>query len=152
MLSRYNKLTGSKISGSAADYMYAESEFFSITPNVFAKRINQLGISRSEFARRIGMHQQHIKGLLEKRSLDTEKLSAISEALDFNFFQLYCDGISIDPSRLDVNNDVSSDTPQSDNRRELQVRNELLAEKITMLENIIEDKKKIIRLLESKSR
>lgn len=117
-----------------------------------AKRINQLGISRSEFARRIGMHQQHIKGLLEKRSLDTEKLSAISEALDFNFFQLYCDSISIDPSRLDVNNDVSSDTPQSDNRRELQVQNELLAEKITMLENIIEDKKKIIRLLESKSR
>ena len=117
-----------------------------------AKRINQLGISRSEFARRIGMHQQHIKGLLEKRSLDTDKLSAISEALDFNFFQLYCDGISIDPSRLDVNNDVSSDTPQSDNRRELQVRNELLAEKITMLENIIEDKRKIIRLLESKSR
>ncbi len=117
-----------------------------------AKRINQLGISRSEFARRIGMHQQHIKGLLEKRSLDTDKLSAISEALDFNFFQLYCDGISIDPIRLDVNNDVSSDTPQSDNRRELQVRNELLAEKITMLENIIEDKRKIIRLLESKSR
>ncbi|MGN0229344.1 MAG: helix-turn-helix domain-containing protein [Muribaculaceae bacterium] len=117
-----------------------------------AKRINQLGISRSEFARRIGMHQQHIKGLLEKRSLDTEKLSAISEALDFNFFKLYCDGISIDPSRLDVNNDVSGDALCSDNRIELQVRNELLAEKITMLENIIEDKSKIIRLLELKSR
>ena len=31
-----------------------------------AKRINQLGISRSEFARRAGMLQQHVKGLLER--------------------------------------------------------------------------------------
>ena len=36
-----------------------------------AKRINQLGISRSEFARRAGMLQQHVKGLLERQSLDT---------------------------------------------------------------------------------
>ena len=60
-----------------------------------AKRITQLGISRSEFARRAGMLQQHVKGLLERQSLDTEKLTTICEALDFNFFTLYCDSVSI---------------------------------------------------------
>ena len=117
-----------------------------------AKRINQLGISRSEFGRRIGMLQQHVKGLLARQSLDTEKLSTICEALDFNFFSLYCDSVSINAYRSAITTGEGNATNYSGECAELQVRNELLAEKITMLENIIEDKNKIIRLMESKSK
>lgn len=115
-----------------------------------AKRINQLGISRSEFGRRIGMLQQHVKGLLARQSLDTEKLSTICEALDFNFFSLYCDSVSINAYRSAITTGDGNATNYSGECAELQVRNELLAEKITMLENIIEDKNKIIRLMEAK--
>ena len=115
-----------------------------------AKRITQLGISRSEFGRRVGMLQQHVKGLLARQSLDTEKLSTICEALDFNFFSLYCDSVSINAYRSAITTGEGNATNYSGECAELQVRNELLAEKITMLENIIEDKNKIIRLMEAK--
>lgn len=117
-----------------------------------AKRITQLGISRSEFARRAGMLQQHVKGLLERQSLDTEKLTTICEALDFNFFSLYGDSVSINAYRSAVTTGDGNATNYCGDSAELQVRNELLAEKITMLENIIEDKNKIIRLMESKAK
>ncbi|MBS7409665.1 MAG: helix-turn-helix domain-containing protein [Muribaculaceae bacterium] len=47
-----------------------------------ANRIKQLGISKSESARRIGIHQQHVNKLLESNSIDTDKLASISKALD----------------------------------------------------------------------
>ena len=96
------------------------------------------------------MLQQHVKGLLARQSLDTEKLSTICEALDFNFFSLYCDSVSINAYRSAITTGEGNATNYSGECAELQVRNELLAEKITMLENIIEDKNKIIRLMEAK--
>lgn len=117
-----------------------------------ANRINQLGISRSEFARRVGMLQQHVKALLDKQSLDTEKLSRICEALDFNFFTLYCDSVSINAYRSAVTTGEGNALNICSDASELQVRNELLAEKVTMLENIISDKDKIIRLMEGKAK
>lgn len=117
-----------------------------------ANRINQLGISRSEFARRCGMLQQHVKALLDKQSLDTEKLSRICEALDFNFFTLYCDSVSINAYRSAVTTGEGNALNICSDASELQVRNELLAEKVTMLENIISDKDKIIRLMEGKAK
>lgn len=117
-----------------------------------AKRINQLGISRSEFARRVGMLQQHVKALLDKQSLDTERLSKICEALDYNFFTLYCDSVSINAYRSAVTTGEGNALNICSDASELQVRNELLAEKVTMLENIITDKDKIIRLLEGKTK
>ena len=117
-----------------------------------AKRITQLGISRSEFARRVGILQQHVKGLLERQSLDTEKLTIICEALDFNFFSLYCDSVSINAYRSAISTGEGNVTNICGDNAELQGRNERLAEKITMLENIIKEKNKIIRLMEAKSK
>ncbi|MGM9800962.1 MAG: helix-turn-helix domain-containing protein [Candidatus Limisoma sp.] len=42
--------------------------------------MKQLGISKSEFARRIGIRQQHVNKLLESNSIDTDKLASISKA------------------------------------------------------------------------
>lgn len=54
------------------------------------QRIDELRLNKSEFARLIGIPQQHINRLLEKETIDTGKLIKISRALDFNFFSLYC--------------------------------------------------------------
>lgn len=55
------------------------------------KRLDEKKMSKSEFARRIGAQQQHINRLFERDTIETKRLEAVSEALDFNFFSLYCD-------------------------------------------------------------
>lgn len=55
------------------------------------KRLDEKKMSKSEFARRIGAQQQHINRVFEKDTIETKRLVAVSEALDFNFFSLFCD-------------------------------------------------------------
>ncbi len=58
------------------------------------QRVNELGISKSELARRLGIAQQNVnKVVFSKESLDTAKLMEISKALDYNFFELYANSI-----------------------------------------------------------
>lgn len=54
------------------------------------KRRNELGLSKSELGRRIGVPQQHINRILERETMETNRLVKVSEALDFNFFTLFC--------------------------------------------------------------
>lgn len=53
-------------------------------------RINQLNITASEFARRIDTSKQNVNRILKKESIDTATLQKYCEALDFNFFTLFC--------------------------------------------------------------
>lgn len=53
------------------------------------QKLNELGISKSEFGRKIGIPQQNVNRILSKSSIDTDKLVAISEVLDFNFFDCF---------------------------------------------------------------
>ncbi|WP_304976986.1 helix-turn-helix domain-containing protein [Duncaniella muris] len=55
------------------------------------KRIDELGMTKSEFGRLIGVPQQHINRILERDTMETKKLIKVSQALDFNFFALYCE-------------------------------------------------------------
>ncbi len=54
------------------------------------KRRIELGISKSELGRRIGVTQQHVNRILERETMETKRLIKVSEALDFNFFTLFC--------------------------------------------------------------
>lgn len=58
------------------------------------KRLDEKKMSKSEFARRIGAQQQHVNRVFERDTIETKRLEAVSEALDFNFFSLYCDNPS----------------------------------------------------------
>ena len=53
------------------------------------QKMNELDINKSEMARRSGIANQNINRVLERSSIDTDKLVAISEALDFNFFECF---------------------------------------------------------------
>ena len=53
------------------------------------QRMNELGMSKSELSRRCGIMSQNINRVFAKQSIDTDKLIAISEALDFNFFDFF---------------------------------------------------------------
>lgn len=54
------------------------------------KRRIELGISKSELGRRIGVTQQHVNRILERETMETKRLIKVSEALGFNFFTLFC--------------------------------------------------------------
>lgn len=54
------------------------------------KRRLELGLSKSEFGRKIGVPQQHVNRILERETMETAKLIKVCQALDFNFFALFC--------------------------------------------------------------
>lgn len=58
-----------------------------------ATRLGELNISKSELGRRINIPQQHINRMLEKESIDTARLVAVCNAMDFNFFSLYSEAV-----------------------------------------------------------
>lgn len=55
------------------------------------KRIEELGMTKSEFGRLIGVPQQHINRILERDTMETKKLVKVCRALEFNFFALFCE-------------------------------------------------------------
>lgn len=66
------------------------------------QRINELGMSKSEFAKKIGVLQPNVGRILESDNIKTDKLVEISNALGFNFFQLYTSNGSEKTTLLNV--------------------------------------------------
>lgn len=66
------------------------------------QRINELGMSKSEFAKKIGVLQPNVGRILESDNIKTDKLVEISNALGFNFFQLYSSNGSAKTTLLNV--------------------------------------------------
>lgn len=54
------------------------------------KRRMELGLSKSELGRRIGVPQQHVNRILERETMETKKLVRVCEVLNYNFFSLFC--------------------------------------------------------------
>lgn len=104
-------------------------------------RLRELRLSKSEFSRMIDMPQQNVHRILRSKYINTEKLVQISEVLNYNFFELYCDNPSInavasgDSSIAAVNSEVQSD----DSR--------LLMERVRYLERILSEKERLIQFL-----
>ena len=55
------------------------------------KRIEELGMTKSEFGRLIGVPQQPINRILERDTMEPKKLIKVCRALEFNFFALFCE-------------------------------------------------------------
>lgn len=53
------------------------------------QHLEELGMTKSEFARRISTSPQNIYGIFKRKSCDTELLRDISKVLNFDFFQYY---------------------------------------------------------------
>jgi transcriptional regulator with XRE-family HTH domain len=66
-------------------------------------RINELGITKSEFGNRIGVAKQNVAHILKKKSIDTDSLLKYSDALNFNFFTLFCED-EINGNKIDSSN------------------------------------------------
>lgn len=116
-------------------------------------RLNQMNLSKSEFGRLIGIPQQNVNRILDRKSIDTEKLIKISSVLKFNFFSLYFDEDRIEEigkmtiSATDHSQAAGRDLHVATSARE----SELERENSDLRQQLIEAQSKIIRLMEDKS-
>lgn len=133
-------------------------------------RRKELGLTKTEFGKRIDVPQQHVNRILERETIETSRLVKISNALDFNFFALYC---QIKPSISGVlaaislggnaNNQIgdaalaaqvietqhSIETYKAANEA-LKEQIELLKEQISRMDENLKDKSAIIELLKER--
>lgn len=55
-----------------------------------AKRLDELNMTKTEFGKLIGVQQQHVNRILERDTMETKKLYKVCQALEMNFFALFC--------------------------------------------------------------
>lgn len=134
------------------------------------KRRNELGISKSELGRRIGITQQHVNRILDRETMETNKLVKVCEALDFNFFTLFCPmqhqisaylaAVAVDGNAHNNIGDAELAAPLNKMQSEVENKNgtilllkeliESLNTQIKRLDSNLKDKDAIIELLKER--
>ena len=119
---------------------------------------------------KIGVPQQHINRILERETMETSRLIKVSEALDFNFFSLFCPrqhnisahlaAVALDGNANNLIGDaelavqLSSEKKETENLREtiklLKEQIESLNSQILRLDSNLKDKDIIIELLKER--
>ena len=111
---------------------------------VIEQKMNELGVSKSELSRRIGVANQNINRIFDKPSIDTDKLIAISEALDYNFFREY---VGEEPSPISTVETRGDFSPASMNGNVSVASDAVLAERLKNMEALLNEKERLIKVL-----
>jgi transcriptional regulator with XRE-family HTH domain len=56
---------------------------------IIKQKVEESGINKSEFSRRINTTPQNVYGIFKRKSIDTDLLDKISHVLDIDFFAYY---------------------------------------------------------------
>lgn len=125
------------------------------------KRYEATGMTKTEFGRLIGVPQQHINRIFERDTMETKKLAKICQALDYNFFALFCEFptnvnaylAAVALGNGDANNNIGEaailseiEKLKSDVRR-YEENNALLREQIQTLRSNLADKDELIAVI-----
>lgn len=113
------------------------------------QKLNELGMSKSEFGRKIGVPQQNVNRILDKTSIDTDKLATISEALGYNFFKEYTDDLSdtsMEVSLAGNNNQVNGNGAHNNINGDVSAA--IGEERVKSLEALLAEKERLIKVYE----
>ena len=113
------------------------------------QKLNELGMSKSEFGRKIGVPQQNVNRILDKTSIDTDKLATISEALGYNFFKEYTDDLSdtsMEVSLSGNNNQVNGNGAHNNINGDVSAA--IWEERVKSLEALLAEKERLIKVYE----
>lgn len=113
------------------------------------QRLNELGMSKSEFGRKIGIPQQNVNRILDKSSIDTDKLVTIGEALEFNFFHEYTDDLSSTSNAVSLsgnNNQVNGHGAHDNINGDVSAA--IWEERVKSLEALLAEKERLIKVYE----
>ncbi len=108
------------------------------------QRMNELNLTKSELGRRIGVPQQNVNRILNKPDIDTDKLTRICKALDFNFFTLYCDDAAA--SSTAVINSANSNAAG----RDVSIIHQASSEEAALLRRLCDEKDERIKELKER--
>ena len=122
------------------------------------QKLNELNISKSEFARRLGIANQNVNRLLTHDSIDTDKLLKVGEALGYNFFTDLADDAADSTVSLPGSSVVSGDHSAAavngnatvmgaDGAAVLEERIRSLEEQARQKDLLIAEKERLIRVL-----
>ena len=117
-------------------------------PNIgllIEQRMNELGITKSELARRCGIANQNINRILTKTDIDTDKLATICEALDCNFFDYY----KADSPAISVSGSHNQVVGHGTHGNVSVAADAVLAERVKSLEALLAEKERLISVLMS---
>lgn len=112
------------------------------------QKLNELGMSKAEFGRKIGVPQQNVNRILDKTSIDTDKLATIGEALGYNFFQEYTDDLSGTSTAVSLagnNNQVNGHGAHDNINGD--VSSAIWEERVKSLEALLAEKERLIKVL-----
>lgn len=108
------------------------------------KKFDQSGLTQKEFGNRIGMAQQNVARIFASESIDTKRLVAVSNALNYNFFELY----TSNSNNIETHGDMS---PVSRDGNISQVIGDaVLVERVKALEKLVAEKERLIQVLMAK--
>lgn len=113
------------------------------------QKLNELGMSKSEFGRKIGIPQQNVNRILDKSSIDTDKLVIVCEALGYNFFKEYTDDLSATSTSVSFsgnNNQVNGHGAHGNINGD--VSTAVMDERIKALEALLAEKERLIKVYE----
>lgn len=114
------------------------------------QRMNELGMTKAELARKIGIPNQNVNRLLEKKNMDTARLASIGEALDYDFFAHFkpkpdaADGAA--STSIEAQNSAVSVGANSNAINNIGT-SEADKEQIKLLRQLLEEKERTIQLL-----
>ena len=57
--------------------------------SLIERKIKEIGMTNSEFARRIKTSKQNVQDIFTRQSVDTKLLSRISDVLNYDFFEYF---------------------------------------------------------------
>ena len=108
--------------------------------DIILNRLKEIGLSKTEFARRINCSPQNAFNILDRDSIDTKLLVEISKVLDYNFFSYFDTLIKtdqIDQSKYSAEfKEVVKDDSNKDIISKLRQENEYLYLHIKYLKEI----------------
>ena len=70
-------------------------------------RLEETGMKKSEFARRINRTSQNVYDIFQRKSIDTDLLANISHILDCNFFEPYSMAQQLQHPKLPMANEMA---------------------------------------------
>jgi transcriptional regulator with XRE-family HTH domain len=129
------------------------------------KKLEEKGMTKSEFGRLISVPQQHVNRILERDTMETKKLYKVCEVLEFNFFALFCKipaGISAYLSAVSTQGDAKNFIGDAALAMQLEIREKELEvlkstksdhdDRIEQYKSQLQDKDEIISMLKEQIR
>lgn len=114
---------------------------------IVRQHLEDAGMTKSEFARRINTSPQNIYGIFKRQSIDTELLRDISRVLSYDFFQYYAS-----TAMVTAEDKTAAGRIQIRTAMELQSELESLRKEVEVLRNENTYLKEIHRLLKEKGK